>query len=307
MLMLLCLLAAAIVGFAAHQGGTCGVVAVRRWVEARDARLLLGFGVALGAATALCLPLAWLLGRGASLPGSVPLAPPLLAGAVLLGVGAVVNGACLVGSLWRLGNGEAHLLALPAGLVAGDMLGAALGWRVEPPASGFARPDAAGVLLVLGGVLLLGLAWRRLGGLGAARLAATMAAMGAAGSLLFVALPGWTWADVLIAHARQLPQAGEAAVRASIATLAGALASGWISGQLHLKWRGWPAAARSLLGGVVMMLGVRLIPGGNDALLLGAAPAGAWSALVAFGLMNLVILLLAMVPRLRPVAPPARR
>ena len=310
-LMLACLIAAAIVGFAAHQGGTCGVLAVRRWVERRDARLLTGFVVASGAATLVCLPLAWALGRGDALPGSTMLGAPLALGAVLLGIGAVVNGACLVGSLWRLGNGEVHLLGLPAGIVAGDMLGQALGWRTAVPASRFARPDAAGLLLVAAGALLLVLAWRRLHRQGpeAARLAAIMAAMGGAGSLLFVALPGWTWVDVVTAQADALAHgtvAGAgAALGATLATLAGTLASGWMMGQLRLRWQGRAAAARSMAGGALMMLGVGLIPGGNDALLLGAAPAGAISAAAAFVIMNLTILVLAAAPR-RRAAPPAR-
>ncbi|OSZ63708.1 hypothetical protein CAP39_13735 [Sphingomonas sp. IBVSS1] len=312
MLMLACLLAAAVVGFAAHQGGTCGVVAVRRWRVARDARLLMGFAVAGGAATLVCLPLAWALGRGGQLPGNAPLALPLLLGAVLLGTGALVNGACMVGSLWRMGNGELHLIGLPLGIVAGDALGRLLGWRVELPPSRFAQPDGAGLMLVLAGAVVLMLAGRWLArqGADARRLAVTMAAMGAAGSLLFVALPGWSWADVVNARARAW--AGGAAVadtaglRATLGTLAGALASGWMTGQLHLKWRGWPALGRSLAGGVLMMLGIGLIPGGNDALLLGSAPAGAATALLAFALMNLTILLLGALPAINRAAPAGR-
>lgn len=313
MLMLVCVMAAAIVGFAAHQGGTCGVVAVRRWLEQRDAQYLVGFGVAAGAATLVCLPLAWLLGRGEALPGSASLGAPLLLGAALLGAGAVVNGACFVGSLWRLGNGEAHLVGLPVGIVAGDMLGRLWGWRVALPPSRFAHPDGAGWLVVAMGALLLALAWRWLGRIGprAARLAGLMAAMGAAGSLLCVALPGWAWADVVSEQARALadgqPAGVNAGLRATLATLAGALASGWMTGQLHFTWRGWQAVARSVIGGTLMMLGVGLIPGGNDALLLGAAPAGAISAIVAFVVMNLTILALAAVGQVSPAAPPAPR
>lgn len=315
MLMLLCVLAAAIVGFAAHQGGTCGVVAVRNWLERRDARLLVGFAVATGAATLVCLPLAWLLGRGSTLPGNAPLGMALLLGAVLLGAGAVVNGACLVGSLWRMGNGEVHLIGLPLGIVAGDMLGEMLNLRVMVPTSRFAHPDIAGLLLVAAGALLLLAAWHwlRRQGPDARRLAVTMALMGGAGSLLFVVLPGWTWADVVNHQAHALAggmgkgMSDNAALRATLATLAGALASGWMTGQLHLKWRGWPAVVRSVLGGVLMMLGIGLIPGGNDALLLGSAPAGAISALIAFVVMNLAILALASVGPFSFVAPPTRR
>jgi hypothetical protein len=243
------------------------------------------------------------------------LGPPLVLGAVLLGIGAVVNGACFVGSLWRLGNGDVHLFGLPVGIVCGDVLGRMLGWRAAVPPSRFAHPDGAGLLLVTTGALLLVLAWRWLQRQGpeAARLAATMAAMGAAGSLLFVVLPEWSWVDVVNSRARALvagdvtggaggPSAG---LRAALATLAGAVASGWMMGQLHLRWQGWAAAARSIAGGVLMMLGVGLIPGGNDALLLGAAPAGAISAVVAFVIMNLTILVLAAAPLAR-AAPPAR-
>lgn len=313
MLMLACLLAAAIVGLCAHQGGTCGVMAVRLWLGQRDSRLLVGFVAATGAATLVCLPLAWALGRGAALPGNAPLGPALVLGAMLLGAGAVLNGACLVGSLWRLGNGEVHLLGLPLGIIAGDLAGTVLGWQVMLPVSRFAHPDGAGLLVVGSGALLFWLAmhWLQQQGADARRLAWVMAGMGAAGSLLFVALPGWTWVDVLNGHAHGLAAgqapASTAGTRATLATLAGALASGWLSGQLHLKWRGWPAVVRSIGGGMLMMLGAGLIPGGNDALLLGAVPAGAVSALLAFVLMNLAILALVAAARLNPAAPPARR
>ncbi|WP_456238858.1 hypothetical protein, partial [Sandarakinorhabdus rubra] len=199
------------------------------------------------------------------------------------------------------------------GIVAGDGLGRLLGWQVVAPPSRFAHPDGAGLMLVAGGAALLTLTmlWLRRQGPGAARLAGLMAAMGVAGGLLFVALPGWTWVDVLNQEARSLgsgagPAGDTGALRATLATLAGALASGWMTGRLHFKWRGWTAAARSAAGGVLMMLGVGLIPGGNDALLLGAAPAGAGSALIAFALMNMTILALTAAARVTPAAPPAR-
>jgi hypothetical protein len=72
-------------------------------------------------------------------------------------------------------------------------------------------------------------------------------------------------------------------------------------------WRGWQAAARSVAGGTLMMLGAGLIPGGNDALLLGSAPAGAASGLVGFVVMNLAILGLAFAARIMPAVPPAGR
>ncbi|WP_456238821.1 hypothetical protein, partial [Sandarakinorhabdus oryzae] len=169
-----------------------------------------------------------------------------------------------------------------------------------------------GLAVVAAGALVLILAWRWLGrqGPGGRRLALTMAAMGGAGSLLFVALPGWTWADVVRQQAEAVASGhapmGSPGLRATLATLAGALTSGWMTGQLHLKWRGWRAVARSVAGGLLMMLGIGLIPGGNDALLLGSAPAGAVSALVAFAMMNLAILVLAGFGHISPAVPPAR-
>ncbi|MEI6419938.1 MAG: YeeE/YedE thiosulfate transporter family protein [Sphingomonadales bacterium] len=311
-MMLVCVLAAAIVGFAVHRGGTCGVMAVRDILHRRDARILVGFAAATGTATLVCLPLAWVLGKGDQLPGSASLGPELLLGAVLLGVGASVNGACLMGSLWRLGNGEVHLLALPLGILAGDALSHWLGWRVMLPPSRFAHPDANGLVLVAAGGLLLAAAlhWLRRQGPQAANLALMMTAMGAAGSLLFVALPGWSWVDVVNNHARAVwdgvPPAMSPGLRVLLATLAGALGSGWVTGQLHLKWRGWPAVVRSLAGGLLMRLGIGLIPGGNDALLLRAAPAGAFSALLAFAVMNLAILAITWLQQVSRAATPIR-
>ncbi|WP_233281347.1 YeeE/YedE thiosulfate transporter family protein [Sphingomonas changnyeongensis] len=308
---LLCLIAAFVVGFAAHRGGTCGVVAMTQWLDRRDARLIIGFATAMAAATVICLPAAWLLGVGDHLPGSTPVGPALIGGGVLLGIGAFVNGACLIGSLWRLGNGEAHLVALPLGVAIGDALGAGLGWRVVPPPGPFAEPGSAGLMLVTaGGLMLAATAIWLMSRPGGTRLFGLMTAMGLAGGLLFVALPGWTWVDVeretldgLIAGMARPP--GQAGL-AMIATLGGALTSGWLTGRLRLCWNGWEATGRSIIGGALMMMGARLLPGGNDALLLGAAPAGAASALIGFAVMNLAVLGCAAIVRIRRAGRPAR-
>jgi hypothetical protein len=308
---LACLAAAFVIGFAAHRGGTCGVVAMTQWLDRRDARLMIGFATAMAAATLVCLPLAWTLGRGGQLPGSAPIGPALIGGGVLLGVGAFVNGACLIGSLWRLGNGEAHLVALPLGVLIGDLAGCLLGWRVVPPPGMFGMPGSTGLMLVAaGGLMAAATAAWLLPRPDGARLFGLMTAMGLAGGLLFVALPGWTWVEVereavtgLIAGMAHLPGPAGAAL---VATLAGALVSGWLTGRLRACWQGWDAAGRSVIGGALMMLGARLLPGGNDALLLGAAPAGAVSAILGFAVMNLSILGCAVLARIRRAERPAR-
>ncbi len=54
--------------------------------------------------------------------GTAEVTPTLLLGAVVFGCGALLNDACLLGSLSRLGDGELRLLLLPAGLTSGVAL-----------------------------------------------------------------------------------------------------------------------------------------------------------------------------------------
>jgi MFS family permease len=289
-----------VMGYAANQGGTCGVMAMREIVEERRVHLFVGFLIATAASGLLYLPLTWATHEQAHLVGGVAVGVALLAGATLLGIGAFVNGACLLGSLWRLGNGELRLLALPGGLATGYLAALHLAPRLLPHARAnpFATPHLGALVFVAAFAPMLAASWLWLRGREAHqpprwRLSVAMLVLGVAGALLYVLQPGWTYADAVrrgVAPPMVMMLAGWGGLIAAALTVAGALASAIRAGSFALVVPTASAVARTLAGGAMMAAGASLIPGGNDALLLAAIPAGTLSGLAAYMMMNAVVL-----------------
>jgi uncharacterized protein len=106
-----------LMGYSVNQASTCAVNAAKELVDHRHGTMLTGFAVAVGTAGLICLPLSWLLGGTGHLAMGGAIGWPLVIGAVMLGLGAVINDACLLGTLSRIGHGEVRFLALPIGLL----------------------------------------------------------------------------------------------------------------------------------------------------------------------------------------------
>lgn len=302
---------ALVIGYSINQGGTCGVAAAQDLVERRRIDLFAGFAVATGVAGIVCLPALWLSGAQAHLGDVAPIEPRLFIGAVLLAWGAVLNDACLLGSLWRLGNGEMRLLALPLGLAVGFILANLIPGGLAPhlAPSTFGHPGAAGFGVIVGSGVVLTLALLVLKRYGLRQsdrwpLATAMAILGAAGALLYVVQPGWSYADAVrrgVSPLMAMMASGWGGAIAALLTAVGAMAS---AVRLHAFKPGWPTiggVARSLGGGILMALGTTMIPGGNDTLLLASVPAGSISGAVAYTVMTLVVVAtIAIVNQLRP-------
>ena len=292
-----------LIGLAVGQASTCAVSAAKEIVYHRRARLLTGFLIAGGVAGLLCLPLAWTIGMRAGLPPETALGWTLAAGALLLAAGALVNDACLLGTLARLAQGEVRFLAVPIGLGLGyAIVNAAMLPPVTITPNLFGQPAGPAVTLVLASAALVGIGWLALGrggdlgSPGRWRLRTSMLVLGGAGALLFVLTPGWTYSEAV----RQgVDEAGSAmpdpqtfaAILTGIATLAGALAGGMLSGQFRYQRPATATVLRSIAGGSLMAIGAAYVPGGNDHLLLWAVPGGSVSGLVAYLIMSAAILL----------------
>jgi toxin CptA len=239
----------------------------------------------------------------------------LLAGALLLGVGARVNGACLLGTLARLGSGQWAYAATPLGYWAGSGLAAVGPAMPMPEAPGrvaplFQLPAAAAALLVLAALASAGWRWRlaaaearsagadRRSTYRAALLSSGGTALVALGFVTLAALAGaWSYSDLLADLAKGLA-AGMAAMlnegwvaRAALAValFAGALWAGARAGLWRPERPRAVQIARCAAGGALMGLGGAWVPGGNDQLLLLALPMGWPHALVALLVMTLGI------------------
>lgn len=277
-------LAAALMGFAIQRGATCTVAAIgdvvlrRRWDRL----------VALGEAS-LWVAVGLLSARAAGIVMALPAAftPTLatVAGGVLLGLGAVLNGACVFGAIARLGSGEWAFAATPIGF----LLGCVAFERIMPaPAVRDAGSAIAGGPWWLAGIVVALAGWRGLRfatqrpqpSLQAWRAraahhwtphAATLV-IGVCFVVMLLAVGPWAYTDALAELARGITDHGAMRLLLFAALLAGAVAGGWSAGLLGHRRVTWLALARCFAGGALMAAGSLLIPGSNDGLILIGLP-----------------------------------
>lgn len=275
--------AAFAMGFAIQRGGTCMVAAVEQIYRAKSASKLL--------ALLECSLWTSVLGFGALSAGlrftaSPDFSPGLTAivGGLLLGLGASVNGACVFGSVARIGSRDFnYLLALP-GFFLGSLAHHLFIGTASVMVRGIQHDTRAGPLIVLlVACLVFGLvhAWRnaRTSGMFLGYRLATVS-IGFAFVLLAVVSGPWTYTEVFARAAH-----GGAGPSLLEATLLGALLAGAVVGGGNGTRGGAFRIARAvqcLAGGALMGVGSAMIPGGNDNLILIGIPAfqsHAWLAI----------------------------
>jgi uncharacterized protein len=297
-LTLFSVVAAFLIGFLISRGGTCAVAAARDTLEGRGAGLFVGFAVASASAGLIAFPLRFSLGLGTDVT-STAIGVHLMLGTTLVAAGAILNDACLLGSLWRLGNGEVRLLLLPFGLAAGFWLARHFGLEAHvQSAPGNLRAQMS--LVAFFGVILALALWimrRRYGArmAGQLSLGGSMALLGMLGGVLFVLHPGWTYADVVHIVVEptmdRLPLTITFALPA-IMTILGAGVAARLAAQFRLVRVTGLTGLRTVIGGALMAFGAAMIPGGNDSLLLGSIPAGSGSAVLAYLMISLFVYLM---------------
>lgn len=300
---------ALVMGFALNQGSTCAVRAAQELVLERRTRLMLGFAVAVGVAGLVWLGLAWFGVMGVTLAGERPIHWPLFVGAALLGTGALINDACLLGTIARIGDGEVRFLALPAGLATG--FAAAVQLRLPVPPAATVNPlghlSEVGLVVALIFILVIIAAWlwlheggdRSDGRRWSVGLAMTV--LGVSGATLFALAPGWNYADLVRQGVDPVRMTGlmsrSAGVLAAAALLAGAVLAGLRTRRFRLQKPSPGTLLRSVAGGAVMAVGATLVPGGNDTLLLAALPAATLSGLVGYLVMTATVVGLLLLAR----------
>jgi hypothetical protein len=283
--------AAGLMGFAIQRGGTCMVAAVSEVVSERR----ISRSVALGESALWVSGLLALAGLAGLMNGqhfSYTFGLAALTGGLLLGVGALANGACVFGTIARLGTGDWNYLLTPVGFFFGSLAHAMLSFPSEQAVS--IQPDMRanwlivalfGPLLVLR-LVLFGREARRDGlAVSLWNMHNATLVIGVAFFVLALSAGPWTYPEALAraAHSGVLPLALDVVL--SVALLLGAVAGGWRMQKLH----GWnPSAAFACFGGGALMgIGSAMIPGGNDNLTLVGIPmrqAYAWMAIAAMAL-----------------------
>ena len=261
----------------------CAVAAMQQLVVDRSAsglgRLLLA---ASGAALSLLL-LAGLLPGSVWLPVDAPLRAGLIAGGALLGLGAMINGGCYLGSVLYLGTGNLNFLFTLLGIGVGLRATAAL-WPASLGVTSGLRMASGPVWIVgactFAALIVLMMRTNRINGRGLVLLAGLLA------GLVYARRPGWSYGGLV--QSLLQGRAGLMTWRDNASALllfAGAVTGAVIAGRA--RWQR-PALRRSLrcaVGGLVMGAGAALVPGGNDTLLLWAIPGLTLHGALAFAVM----------------------
>ena len=326
---------AVLMGLAIQRGSTCIVAGVQEWVDRRDPRRLLALSEGAAWSGAL-LALLWWAARAsdpasgllhefgiASAAAMAEMASSqahlitawTVAGGMLLGLGAWVNGACVFGSVAAIGAGDWSYLAFPVGLAAGTAtlqavegaLGAAalapvLPVQVPPPVPFAAlAPGWLAIAALLGAAVLWSRLRRRRGSPGdepgewLPRSGVVLACLASAAMTLVFGR--WLYSEVIAGWVRGDTHLTDPRFLLFPALLLGSLVGGWTRGRFRPRQPTFPVVWRCLLGGALMAVGAQLVPGANDALLLMGLPRAAPEALV--GLASMVVSLLALMVGVR--------
>ncbi|MEZ5924508.1 MAG: YeeE/YedE thiosulfate transporter family protein [Hyphomicrobiaceae bacterium] len=310
MLVLVSLLAF-VVGFSVHRGTNCSVVAAEQLVRRRDPTRLASFLVGAAAAMAIAIPVLWADPGRFKVATTQGLTWAAVIGGAGYGLGALLNGACALGTFVRISEGRLSFLAAIPGVGIGATLASGLGlagYRQAMSPAVMATPGTGQLAAVLCAALIaiaalratdIHLHRRRIGLRALLRAPRwrpmlSMLITGGAGGLAYILSDAWTWpsltrrlAEILGGGPVDLPLP---MLLGAASLFAGAFTAASLSGRFRVRAEGFTQTLRSLFGGTVMGGSAALIPGGNDTLLLQALPALATSGLIAYAAMFGVLL-----------------
>lgn len=288
-----------LLGFALVRAATCTVAATMRWIGEGKMDWLFGLLIVASWAGLVLFLLLQYSGR-AHIPVDIEIGWQLFFGAAIMGIGALINRGCFVGTVGYIGAGKFSYvltfvgLALAMLLLRVDMLN-----PFDPVVTKgrTAIEDSIvkqGVLLGFAALCLLSL-WLIIARRNLAMLA--LLTIGITAALIYGTRPEWSYAAVL--NSLLLGQGlsvGMTVELAVVALFAGAVFSSWLKNKFHPQFGTWRLAAANLAGGFLMGIGAAAVPGGNDVLLLWTAPGLTLYGAVAYLVMiaTIAVMLVAM-------------
>lgn len=291
MLDLLFLVLAAVLGICLSRTSLCTVAALQMLLTQRRLDGVLRIAL-VSSCAALVLLAAAQAGAGQGLPVDGAVTTRIVIGGALLGVGAVVNGACVLGTVHYLSRGRLSFLF--------TLVGMAIAIRFGPTmtATAGAMPALSRVhtgLIVFAVVAVLTIVALRLWSVDRAS-AIVAGVTGIVAGLLYLRHPNWNYTSVVasLAIADRQPVAWSMQ-QAAVAFFTGAVAGALTVGDFTIEWPTVLRLVRCLAGGILMGAGAVFAGGGNDLLLLwlipGLSQRGAVAYLVMAGCVGLLLAL----------------
>jgi hypothetical protein len=279
---LLCLVA----GAAIDGGHICIVRAARELGQGRP-RLVVSCSLTVACATLVLFVETYLHRLERPLAWSWP-EWTTLAGAILFAAGALINGACALGTLGRLARGDLGYTATIAGGVAITALFASHAAAICRTPTAPWVDEAVWLVFVSGSVLALLIGTRSR--LHFSSLTAFVA-LGVAGAILANRQSDWGWLSLAISVGE-----GMTFHVAAVLYLGAVLTAGTASALFRRRFRFVSPDPRRAMqraaGGALMAAGAILIPGGNDSLLVVGLPSADPNAIAAYAVMLLAMFFL---------------
>ena len=289
-----------LLGFALGRVATCTVAATDRWINQGKMDWLFGLlVVASWAAIALFL-LVELTGQ-AHLPLDIPINWLLFLGAALLGIGAVINQGCIVGTVGYIGTGKFSYilsfigLGVALWLARSDVLDLFGDVEFLPRAMIQNSPIKQ---MALGGFTVIALIslWLVLAKRNWTYLA--LITIGITGATIYGTRPEWAYTALLNSLLQgQGLSVGKTIELAVAALFAGAIVSSWLKNRFQPSLGSWKFALANLTGGFLMGIGASAVPGGNDILLMWTIPGMTFYGVVAYLAM---IMTIALIMKIKP-------
>ena len=316
--MVLSILLAALMGFAAHRSGVCTVKAVMELVTTGRAFLLASFWRAALWVMVVDLVVYWAGGAQPIFGPAVRLSYWPFIGGVAFGMGAAMNKGCAFSTLNRLGGGDLGMLVTLIAFFLGSA--AMIAYPIEAisgpveqlPGLLMHRQDVVALLTLI----LVGWVIRRTWYLWKERpheqgprqmllseryrLSTGAALIGLSAGILFALQGAWLYTSTVRSLATMAfdPTAGPSLDHLLLfaAVLFGIVVSVWQRRAFRLQAPGPVAAMRHFGGGMMMGVGATMIPGGNDVLVLQTIPLLLPHAILAYlgVLLGIFLILVAM-------------
>ena len=293
---------AGILGFAAHRANICTVKAVEEILTTRRAYMLLSFGKTVLWVILVTLVLSWTVSPALVVNWKVSYFS--LFGGLLFGVGAALNEGCAFALLAKLATGKLTQVFALAGLVAG-----AAGFLLfapdvampvaELPGDNFFQQKtwsgAITAALLIWAVWEVTQMWRtRTGSTSLLKkvfsqhysLAMASILIGVSNGVLYTIVGTWAYTGVLNNGVRQFlggfGPIGPVYWVLFASLFLGMAFSAWQSRSIVLEWAPALRCMRQFLAGLLMGLGIAMVPGGNDVLILNGIPSLSTHALPAY-------------------------
>ena len=273
-------------GFALSRASTCTVAATTRWVTQGKFDWLFGIMIAVcwSAVTLMLLRMAF--PSQIDTPPIVPLNLTLLAASIVMGMGAFLNHGCFIGTVGRISSGDLSYVMTFVGLacarVVGDQGVVYETFHQDALASSFSMESivfwaAIAIFVSVFIYSFIRILRRRQEAIIA------LCVMGVFAALTFASNPDWSYEAWIGRIVNGKGFSGNYEIEFTVLALfSGATLSSILNGKFALQAPRPSIMALCFAGGMLMGLGAKFVPGGNDTLLLWTIPNFAIHGFVAY-------------------------